>query len=144
MEQILTITCLCINHLNIHIIKLTINTTKNRVETLIVEGANASEIIEMTPALLLTPVLLSSDHVARVYQAVEYYSANSSFQMLFENYLQDIDCTEVEAQRVVSSLEQERSLTGRLTYALQVIRSVNFDWDKCLQGCWKIISRRNI
>jgi len=45
--------------------------------------------------------------------------------------LLDIGCTEFEAQTVASSLEQERSLTGRLAYALQVSRSVKFDWDKC-------------
>jgi len=45
--------------------------------------------------------------------------------------LQDIGHTEFEAQTVVASLEQERSLSGRLAYALQVIRSVKFDWDKC-------------
>ena len=44
--------------------------------------------------------------------------------------MQDIGCTQSEAQTVVSSLEQERSLTGKLAHALQVIRSVNFDWDK--------------
>ena len=31
---------------------------------------------------------------------------------------------------MVSGLEKERSLTGKSAYALQVIRSVNFDWDK--------------
>jgi len=51
--------------------------------------------------------------------------------MLFENYLQDIACTKAEAQTVVSRLEQERSLTVKLAYAVQVIRSVKFDWDKC-------------
>ena len=39
-------------------------------------------------------------------------------------------CTEVEAQTVVSGLEKGRLLTGKLAYALQAIRSVNFDWDK--------------
>jgi len=45
--------------------------------------------------------------------------------------LQDIGCTKAEAQTVVPSLEQERSLTDKLAHVLQVIRSVNFDWDKC-------------
>jgi len=38
---------------------------------------------------------------------------------------------EAEAQTVVSGLEKERLLTGKSVYALQVIRSVNFDWGKC-------------
>jgi len=49
--------------------------------------------------------------------------------MLFETYLQDIGCTEAEAQAIVLGLEKERLL--KLAYALQVIRSVNFDWDQC-------------
>jgi len=56
---------------------------------------------------------------------------DSSLKTLFENYLQDIGCTKAEAQTVVPSLEQERSLTDKLAHVLQVIRSVNFDWDKC-------------
>jgi len=54
---------------------------------LIVEGAIASEIKEMIPAIVLTPVLLSSDHMDRAYQVAEYYSVDSSLKMLFENYL---------------------------------------------------------
>jgi len=34
--------------------------------------------MEMTPAIVLTPVLLSSHHMDRAYQVVEYYSADSS------------------------------------------------------------------
>ena len=45
--------------------------------------------------------------------------------------MQDIGCTKSEAQAVVLGLEQERSLIGKLAHALQVIRSVNFDWDQC-------------
>jgi len=103
---------------------------KNCIEKLIVEGVNTSEIMETTPAIVLTPVLLSSDHMDRTYQVVEYYSANSILKTQFENYLQDIGCTEFEAQTVASGLEQERSLTDRLAYALQVIQRVKFDRDK--------------
>ena len=53
-----------------YIIKMTINVTENRIEKLIVEGAKASEIMEMTPAIVLTPVLLTSDHMDRAYQVV--------------------------------------------------------------------------
>jgi len=109
---------------------MTINATKNCIEKLIVEGASASKIMQRTPAIVLTPVLLFSDHVDQAYQISEHYSVDSSLKTLFENYLQDIGCTKSEAQTVVSSLEQERSLTGKLAYALQVIRSANFDWDK--------------
>jgi len=109
---------------------MTINATKNCIEKLIVEGANASEITEMTPAIVLTPVLLFSDHMDRACQVADHDFVDSSLKTLFENYLQDISCTKAEAQTVVSSLEQERSLTGKLAHALQVIRSVNFDWDK--------------
>ena len=66
---------------------MTINATKNCIEMLIVEGAIASEIKEMIPAIVLTPVLLSSDHMDRAYQVAEYYSVDSSQKMLFENYL---------------------------------------------------------
>jgi len=31
----------------------------------------------------------------------------------------------------VSGLEKERLWTDKSAYALQVIRSVNFDWEKC-------------
>jgi len=89
---------------------MTINATKNCIDKLIVEGANASEIMEMTPAIVLTPVLLSRDYMDQAYQAVEHYSVDSSLKMLFEKYLHDIGCTEFEAQTVISSLEQERSL----------------------------------
>jgi len=109
---------------------MTINATKNCIEKLIVEGESASKIMQRTPAIVLTPVLLFSDHVDQAYQISEHYSVDSSLKTLFENYLQDIGCTKSEAQTVVSSLEQERSLTGKLAYALQVIRSANFDWDK--------------
>jgi len=104
---------------------------KNCIEKLIVEGVNVSEIMEMNPAIVLTPVLLPSDHMDRAYQVVEYYSADSSLKTLFENYLQDIGRTEFAAQTVASSIEQERSLTGILAYALHVIRRMKFDQDKC-------------
>jgi len=47
---------------------MTINATKNCIEKLIVEGASASEIVEMTPAIVLTRVLLFSDHMDRTCQ----------------------------------------------------------------------------
>jgi len=131
MELILTIKCLCVDHLRIYTVERTINATKNWVQKLIVQGANGSEIMETTPVIVLTPVLLFRDHVDRVYQVVEYYSADSSVKTLFVNYLQDTGCMEFEVQTVLSSLGQERSLTGGLAYALQVIRNVKFDWDKC-------------
>jgi len=111
--------------------KITINATKNCIDKLITEGAKASEIMEMTPAIVLTPVLLSSDHTDRIYRVVESHSADSSLKALFKNYLQDIGCTACEAQTIVSSLVQEQTLTGRLAYALQVLPSVKFDWDEC-------------
>jgi len=85
----------------------------------------------MTPAIVLTAVLLFSGHMDQACQVDEHYSVDPSLKTLFENYLQDIGCTKSEAPTVVSSLEQERSLTGKLAYALQVIRSVKFEWDNC-------------
>jgi len=108
---------------------MTINSTKNCIEKLIVEGASAAEVMEMTLSIVLTPVPLFSDHVDRACQVVENDLADSSLKTLFENYLQDTGCTKSEAQAVVLGLEQERSMTGKL--ALQVIRSVKFDWDQC-------------
>jgi len=98
---------------------------------LIAEGSSAAEITAMTLSIALTPVPLLSDKVDQACQVVESDLVNSSLKTLFENYLQDIGCTEVEAQAVVSGLEKERLLTGESAYALQIIRSVNFDWDKC-------------
>jgi len=85
----------------------------------------------MTISIVLTPVPLFSDYVDRACQAAENDLIDSSLKTLFENYLQDIGCTESEAQAVVLGLEQEHSLTGKLAHALQVIRSVNFNWTKC-------------
>jgi len=106
---------------------MTTNATKNCIEKLIIEGASAAEITEMTLSIVLTPVPLFSDHVDRAYQVVENNLVDSSLKTLFENYLQDFGCTKSEAQAVVLGLEQERSLIGKLAHALQVIRSVNFD-----------------
>jgi len=110
---------------------MTIKTTKNCIEKLIVEGGNASEIVAMTPSNVLTPVPLSSDYVDRPCEVAENDLINSSLKTMFEPYLQDIGCTEAEAQTVVLGLEKERLLTGQSAYTLQVIKSVNFDWDKC-------------
>jgi len=110
---------------------MTINATKHCIEKLIAEGANAAEITAMTLSIVLTPVQSLSDKVDQAYQVVEIDSVDSSQKTLFENYLQDIGCTKAEAQAIVSGLEKERLLTGKSTYALQVIRSVNFDWEKC-------------
>jgi len=112
-------------------VKMTINATKNFIEKLRVEGASAAEITEMTLSIVLTPVPLFSDHVDRACQVVENNLVDSSLKTLFENYLQDIGCTMSEAQAVVLSLRQERSLISKPAHALQVIRSVNFDWDQC-------------
>jgi len=109
---------------------MTVKATKNCIEKLIVEGTSAAEITEMTLSIVLTPVPLFSDNVDQVCQVVESDLIDSSLKTLFENYLQDIGCTEAEVQAVVSGLEKERSLTGKSAHALQVIRSVNFDWDK--------------
>jgi len=110
---------------------MTVKATKNCIEKLILEGASAAEITEMTLSIVLTPVPLTSDKEDQPCQVVENDSVDSSLKMLFETYLQDIGCTEAEAQAVVSDLEKERSLTGESAHALQVIRSVNFAWDKC-------------
>jgi len=40
---------------------------KNCIDKLIVEGAKASEIMEMTPTIVLTPVLLPSDRRDRIH-----------------------------------------------------------------------------
>ena len=112
-------------------VKMTINATANCLDKLIVEGAKASEIMEMIPAIVLTPLPLPSDYMDRIYRVVEPYSVDSSLKTSFENYLQDIGCTEREAHIIVSSLVQEQTLTDRLAYALQVLRSVKFDWDEC-------------
>jgi len=69
--------------------------------------------------------------VDQVCQIVENDSVDTSLKMLFETYLPDIVCTKSEAQAVVLGLEQECSLIGKPAHALQVIRSVNFDWDQC-------------
>jgi len=42
---------------------MTINATKNCIDKLIVEGAKVSEIMEMTPVIVLTPVLLPGDYM---------------------------------------------------------------------------------
>jgi len=109
---------------------MTVKTTKNCIEKLIVAGASAAEITEMILSIVLRPVSLLSDNMDQVCQVVENDSVDSSLKMLFETYLQDIGCTEAEAQTVVLGLEKERLLSGQSAYALQVIRSINFDWDK--------------
>jgi len=100
---------------------MTVKATKNCIEKLIVEEASAGEITEMTLSIVLTPVPLFSDNVDQVCQVVESGLVDSSLKTLFENYLQDIGCTEAEAQAVVSGLEKERSLTGKSAHTLQVI-----------------------
>jgi len=50
---------------------MTVKATKNCIEKLIVEGASASEITEMTLSIVLTPVPLLSDKVDQACQAVE-------------------------------------------------------------------------
>jgi len=89
-----------------------IKATKNCIEKLIVEGASASEIMEMTLSIVLTSVPLFIDHVDRACQVDENNLVDSSLKTLFENYLQNIGCTKSEAQAVVLGLEQERSLIG--------------------------------
>jgi len=108
---------------------MTIKATKECIEKLVGEGASAAEITEMTLSIVLTPVPLFSNRVDRACQVAEKDLVDSSLKTLFENCLQDIGCTEAEA--AVSGLEKERSLTGKSAHALQVIRSMNFDWDKC-------------
>jgi len=132
VEQVLIEESFCVDHLGTYTVKMTIKATKSCIVKLIVEGASAAEITEMTPCIALTPVLLISDKLDQACQVVEIDIVDSSLKMLFENYLQDIGCTEAEAQAVVSGLEKERSFTGKSAHPLQVIRNVNFDWDKCL------------
>jgi len=72
MEYILIVKSFCIDHLRTYTVKMTINATKNCIEKLIAEGASVSEITEMTPAIVLTPVLLSSDHVDRACQVADH------------------------------------------------------------------------
>ena len=112
-------------------VKMTINAMKNCIDKLIDEGTKASEIMEMTPAIVLTPVLLPSDRIDRIHRGIEPYSVDSSLKTSFENYLQDIGSAKYEAQTIISSLLQEQTLTGRAAYALQVLQSVKFDWEEC-------------
>jgi len=83
---------------------MTVKATKNCIEKLIAEGSSAAKITAMTLSIVLIPVPLLSDKVDQAYQAAENDSVDSSLKMLFENYLQDIGCTEAEAQAVVSGL----------------------------------------
>jgi len=69
---------------------MTVKATKNCIEKLIVEGASASEITEMTLSIVLTPVPLLSGKVDQACQAVASELVDSSLRKLFENYLQDI------------------------------------------------------
>ena len=75
-------------------------------------------------------MLSSIDHTDWVFRVVEPHSPSPSLKTLPQNYLQDIGLTESEAQVIVLNLVQEQTLTGRLAYALQVLRSVKFDWEE--------------
>jgi len=64
-------------------------------------------------------------------QVVEADLPNSSLKTSFLNCLQDLGCIETEAKTVMSGLEAESLLSDKAACALQVIRSVNFDWNQC-------------
>jgi len=73
--------------LRTYTVKMTINATKRCIEKLIVEGASAAEIMEMTLSIVLTPEPFFSDHMDRACQVVENDLADSSLKTLFENYI---------------------------------------------------------
>jgi len=92
VEQVLIEESFCVDHLGTYTVKMTIKATKNCIVKLIVKGASAAEITEMTPSIVLTPVLLISDKLDQACQVVEIDIVDSSLKTLFENYLQDIIC----------------------------------------------------
>jgi len=51
------------------------------------------------------------------------------------NCLQYIGYAEAEVKTVVSDLEAKSLLTDKTACALQVIRSVSFDWSQCSIDC---------
>jgi len=110
---------------------MAVKITENCVEKCIAEGLSASEFLIMTPTVVLTPVQLRSDKVDQACEVVETELPDASLKISFLNCLQDLGCTETEAKTVVSGLEAESLLTDKEACALQVIRSVNFDWNQC-------------
>jgi len=110
---------------------MAVKATRTCVEKLLVEGISASEIVEMIPTVVLTSAQICSDKVDQACQVVEADLADSNLKISFLNYLQDIGCTEAEAKTVVSGLEAESLLTDKAVCALEVIRSVSFDWRQC-------------
>jgi len=122
----------CLEWFGLAKIKMAVKATKTCVEMLIAKGISASEITAGTPAVVLTSAQLCSDKMDQACQVSEIDLTDSSLKTSFLNCLQDIVCTETEAKTVVSDLEAESLLTDKAACALQVIRSVNFDWNQCL------------
>ena len=110
---------------------MAVKVTRTGVEKLLMEGISTSEIAEMIPTAVLTSAQIRNDKVDQVCQVIEADLADSSLKISILNCLQDIGYTEAEAKTVVLGLEAESLLTDKAACALQVIRSVSFDWRQC-------------
>jgi len=118
----------CLEKVVVKIIKMSVKTTENCVESLMAKGINAASIVVLTPTVTLDTVYLQSP---RIDCACQVDTLSSSSENWFERFLEGMDVTEAELDAILTESEEDNLLPDPIDCIVQATNSIRFDWPQC-------------
>jgi len=107
---------------------MSVKATKSCVENLIAKGINASNIVVLTPTVVLDTVHLQIPRIDCACQAdvLSSYSEN-----WFESLLECIDVAEAELDAILTESKDDNSLFEQIDCLVQAIDFIHYDRPQC-------------
>jgi len=107
---------------------MSVRTTKNCVDNLTAKGINASNIVVLTPTVVLDTIHLQSSRIDCFCQVGLSSVCSENW---FGSALECIDMTEAELDAVLTESEEDNLLFDQTNCIVQAINSIHFDWPHC-------------
>jgi len=107
---------------------MSVRATKNCVENLTAKGINASNIVVLTPTVVLDTIHLQS---SRIDCACQVGVSSLCSENWFESALECIDMIEAELDAILTESEEDNLLFDQIDYIEQAINSIRFDRPQC-------------
>jgi len=107
---------------------MSVKATKNCVENVIAKGIYASNIVVLTPTVVLDTVHLQS---AKKDCACQVDVSSAGSEDWFESFLADIDVTENELDAILIESEDDNFLFDPIDCVVQAIKVMRFNWPQC-------------
>jgi len=95
---------------------------------LIAKGINASNIVVLTPTVVLDTTYLQS---FKIDCACQVDVSNSSSENWFESFLEYIDVTETELDAILTESEDDNFSFDQIDCVVQAIKAMRFNWPQC-------------